>query len=70
MLGDKKELHKKLSRQSLRLLILDDNELFGRLILEISQAGLSWEMILKKETFISKKHTAISISKKLLHIRE
>jgi DNA-3-methyladenine glycosylase I len=29
--------------------IQDDNELFGRLILEINQAGLSWETILKKE---------------------
>lgn len=29
--------------------IEDDNELFGRLILEINQAGLSWETILKKE---------------------
>ena len=27
----------------------DDNELFCRLILEINQAGLSWELILKKE---------------------
>lgn len=27
----------------------DDNELFGRLVLEINQAGLSWELILKKE---------------------
>ena len=27
----------------------DDNELFGRLILEINQAGLSWDTILKKE---------------------
>lgn len=26
----------------------DDNELFGRLILEINQAGLSWSTILKK----------------------
>ncbi len=29
--------------------IHDDNELFGRLILEINQAGLSWETILRKE---------------------
>jgi DNA-3-methyladenine glycosylase I len=29
--------------------IHDDNELFGRLLLEINQAGLSWETILKKE---------------------
>ena len=27
----------------------DDNELFGRLIMEINQAGLSWETILRKE---------------------
>lgn len=29
--------------------IEDDNELFGRLLLEINQAGLSWSTILKKE---------------------
>src|SRR5438552_18927301 len=29
--------------------LLDDNDLFARLILEINQAGLSWETILKKK---------------------
>ena len=29
--------------------ISDDDELFGRLILEINQAGLSWDIILKRE---------------------
>lgn len=29
--------------------IEDDNELFGRLLLEINQAGLSWSTILRKE---------------------
>ncbi|MGB0914584.1 MAG: DNA-3-methyladenine glycosylase I [Crocinitomicaceae bacterium] len=29
--------------------IKDDNELFGRLVLEINQAGLSWETILNKQ---------------------
>jgi len=29
--------------------IMDDNELFCRLVLEINQAGLSWTTILKKE---------------------
>lgn len=29
--------------------IVDDNELFGRLLLEINQAGLSWLTILKKQ---------------------
>ena len=30
--------------------ILDDNELFARLVLEINQAGLSWTTILKKQS--------------------
>ena len=29
--------------------IVDDNELFGRFILEINQAGLSWTLILRKQ---------------------
>ena len=29
--------------------VTDEDELFGRLILEINQAGLSWSTILKKE---------------------
>lgn len=32
--------------------IHDDNELFGRLIMEINQAGLSWETILKKRSIL------------------
>ena len=30
--------------------IHDDNELFGRLILEINQAGLNWTIILRYKT--------------------
>ncbi|MFT5858501.1 MAG: DNA-3-methyladenine glycosylase I [Flavobacteriaceae bacterium] len=30
-----------------------DNELFGRLILEINQAGLSWEIILNKKKYFA-----------------
>ncbi len=30
--------------------LLNDNELFARLVLEINQAGLSWDTILKKKT--------------------
>ncbi len=29
--------------------VTEDNELFGRLVLEINQAGLSWTLILKKQ---------------------
>lgn len=43
--------------------ISDDNELFGRLILEINQAGLSWETILKKEQNFRKAYDQFDIVK-------
>ena len=43
--------------------INDDDELFGRLILEINQAGLSWETILKKESGFRKAYDEFSIDK-------
>lgn len=43
--------------------IHDDNELFGRLILEINQAGLSWETILKKESGFRKAYANFDIEK-------
>lgn len=43
--------------------IEDDNELFGRLILEINQAGLSWETILKKEANFRKAYDDFNIQK-------
>ena len=46
---ERKALHKKYHDNHYGFAIHDDNELFGRLILEINQAGLSWETILKKE---------------------
>ena len=33
--------------------IADDNALFGRLLLEINQAGLSWTLMLKKTSSFS-----------------
>lgn len=47
---ERKVLHKAYHDHLYGFPIHDDNELFGRLILEINQAGLSWETILKKET--------------------
>ena len=44
-----KEVHKKYHSLYYGFPIEDDNELFGRLIMEINQAGLSWETILNKE---------------------
>ena len=43
--------------------IHDDNELFGRLIMEINQAGLSWEKILKKESSFRKAYDNFNIRK-------
>ena len=43
------EYHKEYHDKYYGFPICDDNELFGRLILEINQAGLSWLTILKKE---------------------
>ena len=43
--------------------IHDDNELFGRLIMEINQAGLSWETILKKEATFRAAYHNFSINK-------
>ena len=41
----------------------DDDELFGRLILEINQAGLSWEIILKKKESFRKAYAQFNIKK-------
>lgn len=41
----------------------NDDELFGRLILEINQAGLSWSLMLKKEANFQKAFEDFSIQK-------
>ena len=41
--------------------ISDDNELFCRLVMEINQAGLSWDTILKKEANFRKAYDAFDI---------
>ncbi len=46
---ERRALHQRYHDDDYGFPIHDDNELFGRLILEINQAGLSWETILKKE---------------------
>ena len=44
-------------------LLLDDDELFGRLILEINQAGLSWTTILNKQENFRKAYHQFNIKK-------
>lgn len=43
--------------------LYDDNELFGRLILEINQAGLSWTTILKKQDNFRRAYSQFDIEK-------
>lgn len=40
-----------------------DNELFGRFLLEINQAGLSWDTILKKEANFKKAFDEFDVTK-------
>ncbi|WP_080057473.1 DNA-3-methyladenine glycosylase I [Spirosoma aerolatum] len=54
MTGERKALHKAYHDHLYGFPIHDDNELFCRLVLEINQAGLSWETILKKEATFRK----------------
>ena len=42
--------------------ILEDNEIFERLILEINQAGLSWDTILKKQQNFRNAYSQFEIS--------
>lgn len=57
----RKELHKNYHDNYYGFPIHDDNELFGRLILEINQAGLSWETVLKKEESFRKAYSNFDI---------
>lgn len=63
MTGAQKTLHKAYHDHHYGYPIQDDNELFGRLILEINQAGLSWEIILKKEAHFRNAYSDFVIEK-------
>ena len=56
-------LHKIYHDEQYGFPIKDDNELFGRLILEINQAGLSWTTILKKQNNFRKAYSGFKIKK-------
>ena len=60
---ERKALHKNYHDNHYGFPIHDDDELFGRLIMEINQAGLSWETILKKEVSFRKAYSNFSIKK-------
>ncbi|MFZ6665710.1 DNA-3-methyladenine glycosylase I [Peijinzhouia sedimentorum] len=60
---EKRALHKNYHDNHYGFPIHDDNELFGRLLMEINQAGLSWETILKKEASFRKAYSNFNIKK-------
>ncbi len=60
---ERRTLHKNYHDKHYGFPIHDDNELFGRLIMEINQAGLSWETILKKESTFRKAYSNFNIKK-------
>ncbi len=59
----KSDLHKVYHDHHYGFPIEDDNELFGRLILEINQAGLSWTTILKKQENFRAAYNQFDIAK-------
>lgn len=59
----RKTIHKAYHDLQYGFPIHDDNELFCRLVLEINQAGLSWETILKKQEFFRNAYDNFDISK-------
>lgn len=56
-------LHKNYHDTEYGFEIFDDNELFERLILEINQAGLSWNLILRKREGFKKAYDNFDIKK-------
>lgn len=56
-------LHKHYHDNQYGFEITDDDELFGRLILEINQAGLSWTLMLRKQDSFRKAYDNFSIEK-------
>ena len=60
---DINNLHKIYHDKQYGFPIKDDNELFGRLILEINQAGLSWITILKKQNNFRNAYSGFKIQK-------
>ena len=67
---NRKELHKNYHDNHYGFPIHDDNELFGRLIMEINQAGLSWETNQKKEEGFRNAYDNFSIKKVAAYTEE
>lgn len=60
---ERKLLHKRYHDFHYGFPLVDDQELFCRLVMEINQAGLSWETILKKEAAFRVAYDKFDIAK-------
>ena len=67
---ERKLLHKNYHDNHYGFPLHDDNELFGRLIMEINQAGLSWETILKKEKAFRNAYSNFNVKKVAMYSDE
>lgn len=67
---ERKALHKNYHDNHYGFPLHDDNELFCRLVMEINQAGLSWETILKKEASFRKAYSNFDIKKVAAYTEE
>ncbi len=63
MSEEKKAIHKPYHDHQYGFPIHDDSELFCRFVLEINQAGLSWELMLKKQEAFKKAYSNFNIKK-------
>lgn len=63
-------LHKYYHDQQYGFPIESDDELFGRLLLEINQAGLSWTLMLRKQENFRKAYDRFSIEKVAVYGKE
>ncbi len=60
---ERRKLHQEYHDHLYGFPLHDDNELFGRLILEINQAGLNWETILKKADAFRRAYAGYDVAK-------
>lgn len=70
MSAERQAIHKPYHDHQYGFPIHDDNELFCRLVLEINQAGLSWETILRKEAGFRSAYDGFDIGKVAVYSEE
>jgi DNA-3-methyladenine glycosylase I len=63
-------LHKHYHDHQYGFAIEDDDELFGRLLLEINQAGLSWTLMLRKQESFRQAYSGFSIERVAAYTEE